>query len=167
VEGEAKMAQITYRRRTGSAVLGFAMVGGLFSYSFRMVRVQGHSMDPTYYNGQWLLVRRMNWPLPPLRVGDVIVFRLDNGLLVKRIAALGGHAIPSDESTVVVHRSRRHPGTWDEKVVAEDLGRVPEGQMYVLGDNPPVSDDSRSFGPVPVSTLVGLVVWVRDPGQAP
>jgi signal peptidase I len=161
------MDQLTYRRRTSSAVLGFALVGGLFGYSFRMVRVQGHSMDPTYSNGQWLLVRRMNWPSPPLRVGDVVVFRLNDDLLVKRIAALGGQAVPSQESTVVVHRSLRRPGTWEEKVVAEDPGRVPKGQMYVLGDNPPVSDDSRSFGPVPVSALVGLVVWVRDPGHAP
>jgi len=161
------MDQQTYRRRSGTAVLGFALVGGLFGYSFRLVRVQGHSMDPTYHEGQWLLVRRMDWPAPPLRVGDVIVFRLDNDLLVKRIAALGGQEIPNRESVVVVRRSHRRPGTWETRVVAEDPGRVPKGQMYVLGDNPPVSDDSRSFGPVPTSALLGRVIWWDDPGYAP
>jgi signal peptidase I len=156
-----------YQRRTGSAVLGFAMVGGLFGYSLRLVRVQGHSMDPTYHTGQWLLVRRMDWPAPPLRVGDVVVFRMDKELLIKRIAALGGQEIPNRESMVVVRRSRQRPGAWDDKVITEDPRRVPQGELYVLGDNPPVSDDSRSFGPVPVSALVGRVLWWDDPGHAP
>lgn len=161
------MDQQTYQRRTSTAVLGFALVGGLFGYSFRLVRVQGHSMDPTYHEGQWLLVRRMDWPSPPLRVGDVVVFRMDKDLLVKRIGALGGQEIPNRESMVVVRRSHRRPGPWDEQVVTEGPGRVPKGELYVLGDNPPVSDDSRSFGSVPVSALVGRVIWWDDPGHAP
>jgi len=157
----------TDQQRTATAVLGFALVGGLFGYSFRLVRVRGHSMDPTCHDGQWLLVRRMDWPAPPLGVGDVVIFRMDNDLLVKRIGALGGQEIPNQESIIVVRRSHRRPGTWDEKVVIEDPGRVPKGELYVLGDNPPVSDDSRSFGPVPVSALLGRVIWWGDPGQAP
>src|SRR5207244_1883223 len=78
----------TYRRRTGTALLSFALVAALFTYGFRLVRVQGRSMDPTFYDGQWLLVRRMNWPAPPLRVGDVVVFRMDDGMLVKGSGAL-------------------------------------------------------------------------------
>jgi signal peptidase I len=162
-----KMDRRTYRRRTGTAVFGFVLVSGLFGYSFRLVRVQGHSMDPTYHNGQWLLVRRPDWPSPPLRVGDVVVFRMDKDLLVKRIAALGGQEIPNRESVLLIRPSHRRPGTWEERVVAEEPGRVPKGQLYVLGDNPPVSDDSRSFGPVPVSALVGRVIWWADPGHAP
>lgn len=162
-----KRKQQTYRRRTATAVLGFVLVGALFGYSFRLVRVHGHSMDPTYHDGQWLLVRRMNWPAPPLGVGSVVVFHMDKDLLVKRIAALGGQEIPHRESMVVVHRSRRRPGTWEQKVVTEDPGRVPKGELYVLGDNPPVSDDSRYFGPVPVSALAGRVIWWPDPGHAP
>jgi signal peptidase I len=92
---------------------------------------------------------------------------MDKDLLVKRIAALGGQEIPSQANILVVHRSHPRPGTWEEKIVAEDPGRVPEGQLYVLGDNAPVSDDSRSFGSVPVSALAGRVLWVRDPGHAP
>jgi signal peptidase I len=154
----------TYRRRTGSALLSFAIVVVPFTYSFRLVRVQGHSMDPTFHNGQWLLVRRMNWPSPPLRVGDVVVFRMDGDLLVKRIAALGGEEIPVREDVLLIRPSHRRPGEWEEQVVST-TGQVPEGQIYVLGDNPPVSDDSRTFGSVPVSALIGRVIRWNDPGR--
>jgi signal peptidase I len=159
-----KMDERTYRRRTGTALLSFALVAALFTYGFRLVRVQGRSMDPTFYDGQWLLVRRMNWPAPPLRVGDVVVFRMDDDLLVKRIAALGGQEIPVRKTVRRVRPSHRRPGEWEEAVVAEAPGRVPKGQLYVLGDNPPISDDSRSFGSVPVSALVGRVMRWDDPG---
>jgi hypothetical protein len=39
--------------------------------------------------------------------------------------------------------------------------------LYVLGDNPPVSDDSRSFGSVPISALLGRVLRWNEPGHAP
>jgi signal peptidase I len=153
----------TYRRRTGSALLSFAVVVVPFTYGFRMVRVQGHSMDPTFHNGQWLLVRRMNWPSPPLRVGEVVVFRLDDDLLVKRVAALGGDALPVRETTLVTHPSHRRPGEWERQLVTT-AGQVPPRQIYVLGDNSPVSDDSRDFGSVPVSALIGRVLRWKDPG---
>lgn len=143
--------------------MSFAVVAIPFTYGFRMVRVHGHSMDPTFHNGQWLLVRRLNWPSPPLKVGDVVVFHKDGELLVKRVAALGGELIPAEQQLPLIRRSPRHPGRWLQPVAAT-AERVPEGQLYVLGDNPPVSDDSRSFGPVPVSTLIGRVIRWKDPG---
>jgi signal peptidase I len=164
----AKIDPRSYRRRTSTALCSFAVVVGMFGYGFRLARVKGHSMDPTYFNGQWLLVRRPNWPSPSLRVGDVVVFRLDDDLLVKRIAALPGQAIPEEKKTVVLVRpSHRRPGNWETAVVSTDPGRVPPGQLYVLGDNPPVSDDSRSFGTVPISALLGRVIRWNEPGRPP
>src|SRR5437773_7373668 len=125
-----------YRRSTGTTLCSFAVVVGMFGYGFKMVRVKGHSMDPTYYNGQWLLVRRPNWPSPPLRVGDVVVFRLDDDLLVKRIAALPGQEIPDQKTVLLVLPSHQRPGSWETAVLSSDAGRVPTGQLYVLGDNP-------------------------------
>ncbi len=156
-----------FRKRTLFAPLTLAVVVALFAYAFRMVRVKGHSMDPTYHNGQWLLVRRPNWPSPRLKVGDVVVFRLEDDILVKRIAALGGQSIPDERGVLLIRPSHKRPGTWEQAIVATAPLQVPEGQIYVLGDNPPVSDDSRSFGPVPVSALLGRVIRWREPGRAP
>jgi signal peptidase I len=154
-------------RRTTSALLSLALVVGLFTYGFRMVRVKGHSMDPTYHNGQWLLVRRPNWPSPSLKVGDVVVFRLEGDILVKRVAALGGQHAPSQRGVLLVHPSYKRPKEWKAFIVESPPETVPAGQIYVLGDNPPVSDDSRSFGPVPVSALLGRVLRWREPGRPP
>jgi signal peptidase I len=157
----------SYRRRNGTALCSFAVVVGMFGYGFRMVRVKGHSMDPTYHDGQWLLVRRPNWPSPSLKVGDVVVFHLDQDLLVKRIAALPGQEKPEANTVLLVRPSHKRPGSWETAVVTTDPGKVPEGQLYVLGDNPPVSDDSRSFGTVPISALIGRVIRWNEPGRAP
>jgi signal peptidase I len=50
------------RLRSGSlyTIVLFAVVAGAFFYAFRMARVQGRSMWPTFKPGQWLLVRRLN-----------------------------------------------------------------------------------------------------------
>jgi signal peptidase I len=148
--------------------MSFSLIGGLFFYSFRMVRVQGSSMEPTYSNGQWLLVRRLNWPSPPPRVGDVVVFRMENDLLVKRVAAVGGQPIPGGRPILLLVPSRERPKAWEKAfVTASGPETVPPGQLYVLGDNPSVSDDSRMFGPVPLSVLIGRVIRWNEPGQAP
>jgi signal peptidase I len=125
-------------------------------------------MEPTYYNGQWLLVRRLNWPSPPPRVGDVVVFTLEKEVLVKRVAAVGGQPMPGGRPILLLTPSRERPRAWERVVVtAAGPGKVPPGQLYVLGDNPSVSDDSRMFGPVPLSALIGRVIRWREPGQAP
>ncbi len=154
----------TDQRRSAKALLSLALIVGMFFYAFRMVRVQGHSMNPTFHTGQWLLVRRNNWPSPPLQVGDVVVFRLDNDVLVKRIAAIEGQLAPEERSVLLIRPSHKRPGEWESAVVEAATQQVPPGQLYVLGDTPPVSDDSRSFGPVPVSALLGRVLRWKDPG---
>jgi signal peptidase I len=156
------------RRHSFRAVALFALVALDFSYGLRLARVQGHSMEPTFYPGQWLLVRRLNWPSPALKDGEVIVFRKDGELLVKRIAALPGE-FPPEDSQVALWRARiaadrRLSRLAGPLALQEDP--VPPGQLYVLGDNAPVSDDSRSFGPIPQSAVIGRVLtWPEDPRE--
>jgi signal peptidase I len=154
-------------RRSMKALLLLMLVVAMFFYAFRIAKVQGDSMHPTFRNGQWLLVRRHNWPSPPLRVGDVVVFRLEDDILVKRIAAMGGQVVPAMRPMIVFVPSHQRPGHWDSAVVPSAPLRVPPDQLYVLGDNALVSDDSRNFGPVPVSTLLGRVLRWKDPGPPP
>jgi signal peptidase I len=148
------------RWRSHRALTLFSCVAIGFFYSFQMARVKGHSMEPTFRPGQWLLVRRLNWPAPPLRVGEVIVFSKDGELLVKRIAALPGQHPPEDEH-VALFRARllargHRPRLSGPLAVAPSP--VPPGCLYVLGDNAAVSDDSRAFGPIPERTVIGRVL---------
>lgn len=150
------------------AVVLFALLAGAFFYSFRMARVQGKSMWPTFRPGQWLLVRRMNWPSPPMRVGEVIVFRHDGEELVKRVVALPSQRPPADgeRGLALARVGNAAPQPRGE---AGNLSEpVPAGHLYVLGDNLPESEDSRDFGPIPQESVLGRVVsWQenRDPAK--
>jgi signal peptidase I len=148
------------RARSLRAVVLFVLVAAWFVYGFRMARVQGHSMEPTFHPGRWLLVRRLNWPSPPLRVGEVIVFKKDGEELVKRIVALPGERPPYDsEEALALAQSMARDEVPHFLEKARGLAApVPPGQLYVVGDNLPVSDDSRAFGPIPQSTVLGRVL---------
>jgi signal peptidase I len=150
-----------------TALAGFAAVVTCFGYGLRLARVQGQSMEPTFSPGQWVLVRRLNWPEFPLRDGDVVLLRHDGDVLIKRVAALPGERAPIEDLSLLYFLrpdvARRDP-TYSRHV-AKLLAPLPAGSIYVLGDNAAVSDDSRMFGPVPTSAVIGRVIrWdLPDP----
>jgi signal peptidase I len=155
-------------RSTLTLLAAFGFIAALFAYSFRLVRVEGSSMEPTYHNGQWLLVRRLNWPTAPIGHDEVIVFRLDHDVLVKRVAALPGETPPLDDLRLLrLLRPMTHLSSWASRTVYTDLfAPIPERSLYVLGDNAPRSDDSRHFGPIPDASVIGRVIqW--DPPDPP
>lgn len=145
------------------ALVGFALVGGLYTYGFRLARVQGNSMEPTFHNNQFLLVRRLNWPAPRVRRGDVIVFTWEKVQLVKRIAALPGEPIPTEKEH---YESAAEVDTAPRKVET-DRERVPASHFYVMGDNRYNSEDSRDYGPVPVDVVMGRVLHINAGRRAP
>jgi signal peptidase I len=154
-------------RSTSTLLAGFVVVTGLFSYSLRLVRIQGRSMEPSFSPGQWVLVRQLNWPAVPLRDGDVVVFRHEGQLLIKRIAALQGEKPPVEDLCLPAVPSpdlaTRDP--WLAQELARLTAPVLAGQLYVLGDNADVSEDSRVFGPIPGSAVIGRVIQWSPPSK--
>ncbi len=126
------------------------------------VRVQAHSMEPTYRPGDHLLVRSWGAGRDLPRRGDVVVVQVpDGGDLVKRVAAVAGDEVGIADGLLVVDGVEvKEPyldqasvdGTWFGPVV------VPPGHVFVLGDHRGDSVDSRRFGPIPVSAVRGTVV---------
>lgn len=128
--------------------------------------VQGPSMRPNLNYNHRVIVEKVTYALihGPRR-GDVIVIDMpeESVLLVKRTVALPGETIevrcgqvfidgqPLDEPWATRRGGPDYPET-----------RVPEGHVFVLGDNREQSRDSRFFGPVPVEQIrghVALVLW--------
>jgi signal peptidase I len=127
-----------------TVVLGLA----LFLYlNFRMVQVSGVSMLPQLQDGQRVLVSRAYWLIGPLRHKDVVLIRDEGptGFMIKRI-----HYMPGE----------RVDWKWvpDTHRLSEGEYVVPEGEVFVIGDNKPHSEDSRRFGPVKLSDVLGKVV---------
>jgi signal peptidase I len=153
-----------------------ALAGLVRAYAFQTYFIPTSSMVPTLGVYDRILVQKAFFTWHDVREGDIVVFAhppLDdcpgpaNGDLVKRVIALPGQTIYSSGNRIYVNgrllaepylpaddplgppipdASRQHPY------------RVPAGEFYVLGDNRAISCDSRYWGPIEGSSIVGKVI---------
>jgi len=119
-----------------------------FHVNFATVVVSGPSMLPTLSSGKKVLVSKAYWLVGPIQDGNVIVVKQSpgpDGYIIKRVYKLAGETVDTLNA----------PASW-----SLDRGpfTVPDGDVYVLGDNRSVSEDSRRFGPLPVNEILGKVV---------
>lgn len=133
---------------------------------YRPVVFVGKSMANTYHD-QELAIGTTN--THDLKVGDVVVIEREGSTFVKRIAYLPGDKIEyakiADEWIPMhsVHfTSLKHPEKFKTKKVA-----VPAGEVYVLGDNLPISIDSRQLGTIPIDLIKAKLIDPRPRKPAP
>ncbi|MBK5092152.1 MAG: signal peptidase I [Actinobacteria bacterium] len=118
--------------------------------------VRGSSMQPTLREGDRVFVVKYSFGTTPDR-GDVVVLKNVRGadeMLIKRAVAIAGDQVTSSDGTLVVNGKYRHRNT-NSYVSTEYSLIVPDGFVFVMGDNEAHSYDSRSFGPIPVQDVVG------------
>ncbi|MBE7491883.1 MAG: signal peptidase I [Planctomycetes bacterium] len=152
-------------------VLGLLVpiTAAVLAMNFRTARVEGPSMLPVLVEGDVLLVDERA-DLVPLGI-YVLEVEGENNPLVKRLVGLPGQTMDARygrlfaDDTEVHPRRGDAPDTWntDRPVPSIFTSRLPrrleDGQYFFLGDNPPVSRDSRQFGPVGREAIRGRVVW--------
>jgi signal peptidase I len=131
--------------------------------------VSGSSMEPTFFNLHYLIVDRLSYDFESPQRGDVIVFDLPQDTsraLIKRVIGLPGETVVITGNAVTVINAANPQGiTLSEPYLdPQDLGgasniRVTLGadEFFVLGDNRKVSADSRLWGTLPRSDIVGRV----------
>ena len=146
----------------------------LFTFVARLIGVDGHSMVPTLQNGDRLLV------VSPMltddyRRGDIVVLRKQSFLsepIVKRVIATGGETVDIDFSTGTVYvdgEALEEPYiaelTFEQEGMQFPL-TVPEGSVFVMGDNRNHSNDSRDYrlGTVDQRYIIGKAVFLLYPG---
>lgn len=149
---------------------------GLRAFAFQTFSIPSASMEPTLGIGDRIIVWKAFFTWHDVHQGDIVVFThppLDHcpgppdSDLVKRVIALSGQTLYSAGNSIYVD-GRRLPESY---LPAHDpLGSpipgasraapflVPPGEFYVMGDNRQVSCDSRSWGPVKGSSIIGKVV---------
>ncbi len=160
-------------RRQAAFILVFLAVVVLFVNTFRLGIVHGESMYPTYLNGQVVLVRRYNMFCPRLKRYDVILLRQGNDVIIKRVYRLPGEVVDTTFPDVKDQAIRTGLSDYYEQHTTHTpsgkkvIFTVPPGYIIVLGDNLPVSDDSRVFGPVPIKNVLGIVVNSPPPPYQP
>lgn len=127
---------------------------------FTVIRVDGQSMRETYQDGDLLLVTLPDLRLGGPRQGDVVILHYpgQRGLFVKRVVALGGQVVNIERGQLSIdgRRTENPPAAVMDQCSFGPL-RVPQGFVFVLGDNRPSSADSRTLGCIDQSLLVGRV----------
>ncbi|MBM4464608.1 MAG: signal peptidase I [Chloroflexi bacterium] len=122
-------------------------------------RVYGQSMEPNLHSDQRLVVEKLSYNFHEPRRGDIVVLQVSqarSGLLIKRVVGLAGEKVEIKDGRVYINEQ-----PLEEPYISQQPQRdmratvVPPKHVFVLGDNRGFSNDSRSFGPVPLDNIVG------------
>jgi signal peptidase I len=161
----------THFPRRQTAFIGvFLIVVVMFVTTYCLGVVRGASMEPTYQDGQVVLVHRRNIFNSSLRRNEVVLLQRERGeVIIKRIFRLPGEEIPPGYPYLLQYSGMRGlTDYYEQKTERTAAGKntryfVPKDYIVVLGDNPSVSEDSRFFGPVPIRDILGTVVDAPGP----
>lgn len=137
--------------------------------------VKGASMQPNFYDSEYLIIDELTYRFREPERGEVVVFHPPTkagGIepsaqyYIKRIIGLPGEKVEVHNGVITIYNDDHPNGVvLDEPYIGEytdgDISRpIPENEYFLLGDNRTNSLDSRVFGPVPISNIIGKV-WFR------
>ncbi|MFC1789531.1 signal peptidase I [Patescibacteria group bacterium] len=146
-------------------IVASAIVLPIRYFLFQPFFVRGQSMEPNFENGDYLIIDELSYRLrDPLR-GETIVFKYPNDesqRYIKRIIGLPGETIEIKSNQVIVYKDDimqvlDESDYIDSTVQTAGNLRITLGddEYFVLGDNRPVSSDSRRWGVVPKKDIIG------------
>jgi signal peptidase I len=124
--------------------------------------VEGQSMEPNLHNEQRLIVEKISYHLHLPRRGNIVVIDVDFSdiPLIKRVIGLPGETVEIRNNQVLID-GQPLDEPYLPTLFMRDYGpvQVPEGYIFVMGDNRGASNDSRAFGPVSLDRIIGRA-WV-------
>ena len=167
---------------TVTILVAVLLAGLVRTFAFQTFWIPSSSMVPTLGVYDRILVQKAFFTWRDVREGDIVVFSqppLDHcggtqgGDLVKRVIALPGQTIYSSGNSIYVNgRLLAEPYLPHDDPLGPPIPgaseqhpyRVPPGELYMLGDNRAISCDSRYWGPIEGSSIIGKVVlvWWHD-----
>ena len=133
--------------------------------------VRGASMEPTFLDGEYLVVDELSYHFREPRRGEVIVFKYPNNhaqFFIKRIIGLPGDTVQVGNGQVTIVNA-----TYPQGVVLDESSYLPDGlrtggqetvtlhenEYFVLGDNRPASSDSRQWGILHRDEIIGRTAF--------
>jgi signal peptidase I len=133
------------------------------------IRVESISMQPTLYAGDFVLVNKLAYRLGVPGRGDVIIFRFppdpEREPYIKRVIGLPGDHIQIKNGRVYANSQPLSEAYIKAPPNYEGSWVIPEGNLFVLGDNRNNSSDSHSWGMVPLENVIGKAEVVYLPVQ--
>ncbi|MCL2826780.1 MAG: signal peptidase I [Eggerthellaceae bacterium] len=152
------------------AVMVVLVIG--LSWLLRTFVIQGYtipsgSMEDTLMIGDTVFCERLSYDFGTIKQGDIITFQdpeIDGRILIKRCIAVAGQTVDFKDGYVVIDGVPRSEAYTLGKPSAPlsntivDISypyTVPDGYIWVMGDNRTNSQDSRYFGPIPTTSVFG------------
>ncbi|WP_322922737.1 signal peptidase I [Paenibacillus campi] len=162
-------------------VVALVLVIIIRGFLFEPFIVDGPSMQPNFYTGERVIVNKILYDIRPPHPGEVIVLKVpsQNRDFIKRVIAVGGDTVKVEGDTVTVNGKvisepyiqaaidQAHAQGHDYNInnfptsqIPDD--KVPQGYVFVMGDNRSNSQDSRMIGYIPLSNIIGradVIFW--------
>lgn len=139
-------------------------------FLFKPFYVKGQSMEPNFYEKEYLIIDELTYRFRPPARGEVIVLKApppaEKDFYLKRILGLPGERIKVQDNKVIIYNEQYPQGKVIEEsyLTEETPGSISitlgPDQYFVLGDNRDASFDSRRFGAIKRDDIVGRT-WVR------
>lgn len=150
------------------AILAGLTVGVVRYFLFKPFTVKGQSMEPNFYERDYLIIDELSYRFRGPQRGEVVVFQapVAKDYYLKRVVGLPGERVKIEDDKVIIYNEEHPQGVVVDEVYTDEetngsitlnLGLT---QYFVLGDNRNESYDSRRFGPIDKSAIIGRA-WVR------
>lgn len=150
-------------------LLKFVIIAAAIVFPIRLFVAQpfivsGASMDPTFEDGEYLIVDELSYRFEEPERLDVIIFRFPKNpkeFFIKRIIGLPGETVTIEGNTVRVTRADGSALTLEEAYVINHGNgtsrsvTLKDDEYFVMGDNRPESSDSRVWGVLPRENIIG------------
>ncbi|OGG47614.1 signal peptidase I [Candidatus Kaiserbacteria bacterium RIFCSPHIGHO2_01_FULL_49_13] len=131
--------------------------------------VSGASMEPTFENGEYLIIDELSYRFEPPKRGEVVIFRYPKDpskFFIKRIIGLPDETVELRGSKVIIHNQELPGGfTIEEPYLPTNVKRedyltttLRDNEYFVLGDNRGASSDSRIWGTLPAENITGRAI---------
>lgn len=150
-------------------VTAIALVIVLYLFILTPHEIDGRSMHPTYKDGEVLLANKVIYRISEPKRGDAVIFKhSETEDYIKRIIGLPGEEVSLRDGNMYINDKMLDESEYLTDTIYTEKGRfldegdtivVPDGEVFVCGDNRPHSSDSRDFGPVSIQDIKGKV-WI-------
>jgi signal peptidase I len=154
-------------------VVALAFVVFLYLFIASPHEVIGRSMENDFYDGEYLIADKVSYKISEPKRGDVVIFQKTETVdYIKRVIGVYGDTVEVRDGHYYINGELAdESGYLDSDVYTEpgnflsegEIFEVPEGKVFLSGDNREHSSDSRSFGPIDIDVIKGKAIIVYWP----
>lgn len=151
----------------------FGLSWALREFVFQAYEIPSGSMEKTINTGDMVFAEKVSIKFNTPKAGDIVTFddpQNDGRILIKRVVATGGQTVDIRDNKLYIDNVEQHEdyvnGLSTTKLSRSSISypyKVPDDCVWVMGDNRTNSQDSRYFGAIPTSSIIGRALFVYWP----